>query len=421
MAVLDLQVSELATDAGRSVVAPGGNPHRATREVRHEYTPNLPSILQGLNASLLVSTYQAGKVVGVGVADGELALSYHNFERAMGLAVRREVIAGGPRDSGISHAKVLAGVWDPGPSRITGLTEAGYKDPGRRKSMSPQVIAVGARAQIWFLNGAPELAPRIEPAGRHDACFVTRSSRFTGEIQGHEMAWSGEDLWIVNTAFSCLCTLHPEHSFEPRWRPSFVSALAPEDRCHLNGLAMKDGRPKYVTVLGESDLPHGWRPGKAKGGALIDVESSETVTRGFAMPHSPRVYEGQVWLLHSGEGRLIRIDPASGRHDDVAALPGYARGLAFAGPFAFIGLSKVRETSTFGGMPIAARREELKCGIGVIDLRTGRLAAHLEFASGIDEIFDVQVLPGARSPMLSGPYPTLDGGQPIWTVPSPKR
>ena len=183
---------------------------------------------------------------------------------------------------------------------------------------------------------------------------------------------------------------------------------------------MMDGRPKYVTVLGETDGPQGWRPGKATGGALIDVESSETVARGFAMPHSPRVHGGEVWLLHSGVGRLVRIDPASGRHDDVAALPGYARGLAFAGPFAFIGLSKVRETSTFGGVPIAERREELKCGVGVVDLRTGRLAAHLEFASGIDEIFDVQVLPGARSPMLSGPYPTLDGGQPIWTVPSPK-
>ena len=373
MSVLDLRSSELMSEADAPATSPADGQPRATREVRHEYTRNLPSILQGLNASLLVSTYQAGKVVGVGVADGELALSYHNFERAMGVAVRSEV------------------------------------------------IAVGARAQIWFLHGAPILAPRIEPAGRHDSCFVTRSSRYTGEIQGHEMAWSGEELWIVNTAFSCLCTLHPEHSFEPRWRPPFITSLAPEDRCHLNGLAMKDGRPKYVTVLGESDAAHGWRPGKAKGGALIDVDSGGTVARGFAMPHSPRVYQGQPWLLHSGEGRLVRIDPASGRHDDVAALPGYARGLAFAGPFAFIGLSKVRETATFGGMPIAERRLELKCGVGVVDLRTGHLAAHLEFASGIDEIFDVQVLPGARSPMLSGPYPTLDGGQPIWTVPGSKR
>jgi uncharacterized protein (TIGR03032 family) len=373
MTVLDLRMPELAHDAATACSPTEDGPHRATREIRHEYTRNLPSILQGLNASLLVSTYQAGKVVGVGVAEDELALSYHNFERAMGVAV------------------------------------------------SSDVVAVGARAQIWFLKSAKDLTQRIEPAGRHDACFVTRSSRFTGEIQGHEMAWSGAELWIVNTAFSCLCTLHPEHSFEPRWRPPFVTRLAPEDRCHLNGLAMKDGRPKYVTVLGETDGAHGWRPGKATGGALIDVDSSSTVARGFAMPHSPRIHDGHVWLLHSGVGRLVRIDPATGRHDDVAALPGYVRGLSFAGPFAFIGLSKVRETSTFGGMPIAERREELKCGIGVVDLRTGRLAAHLEFTSGIDEIFDVQVLPGARAPALSGPYPTLDGGQPIWTVPSPKR
>jgi hypothetical protein len=161
MAVLDLEVPELMSDVSTRSIPPDDGQHRATREIRHEYTRNLPSILAGLNASLLVSTYQAGKVVGVGVADGVLALSYHNFERAMGLAVRKEV------------------------------------------------IAVGARAQIWFLHVAPDLAPRVEPAGRHDACYVTRSSRFTGEIQGHEMAWSGEDLWIVNTAFSCVCTLHP--------------------------------------------------------------------------------------------------------------------------------------------------------------------------------------------------------------------
>ena len=261
MTALNLQVRESTSGAGSSAPSPGASHPRATREVRHEYTPNLPSILQGLNASLLVSTYQAGKVVGVSLVGGELALSYHNFERAMGVAVRS------------------------------------------------RVVAVGARAQVWFLESAPDVARRIEPPGRHDACYVTRSSRFTGEIQGHEMAWSGEDLWVVNTAFSCLCTLHPEHSFEPRWRPPFVSTLAPEDRCHLNGLAMMDGRPKYVTVLGETDQPQGWRPGKAAGGALIDIDSSATVARGFAMPHSPRVHGGQVWLLHSGVGRLVRIDP----------------------------------------------------------------------------------------------------------------
>jgi len=298
-----------------------------------------------------------------------LTLSYHNFERAMGLAV--------------------------GPDRI----------------------AVGARAQIWFMRSAPELARRVEPAGRHDACFLTRSSHFTGEVQAHELAWSGDELWLVNTAFSCLCTLDDRHSFVPRWRPPFISGLAAEDRCHLNGMAMAEGKPKFVTALAETDTPQGWRPKKVTSGCLIDVASGETVARGFAMPHSPRVHGSRVWLLHSGAGQLVQVDPARGHVQTVTELPGYTRGLAMCDRYAFIGLSKIRETSTFGGMPIAARRPELKCGVGVVDLTTGRLIAHLEFVTGVEEIFDVQVVQGARCPALSGPYPSLDSGQPIWTVP----
>jgi uncharacterized protein (TIGR03032 family) len=344
----------------------GGTP---TREVRHEYTRSLPPLLSQLGVSLLVSTYQAGKVVAVGVAQGELTLSYHNFERAMGLAVK------------------------------------------------PDGLAVGARAQVWFLRSAPDLAPRVDPAGRHDACFLTRSSHFTGEVQAHELAWAGDELWLVNTAFGCLCTLDDRHSFVPRWRPPFLTSLAAEDRCHLNGLALADGAPKYVTVLAETDTPQGWRPNKATSGCLIDVASGQTVARGFAMPHSPRVHGGRVWMLHSGAGQLVLVDPASGKAETVTELPGYTRGLALHDRFAFVGLSKIRETSTFGGMPIAARRPELKCGVGVVDLGTGRLIAHLEFLTGVEEIFDVQVLPGARCPALSGPYASLDGAAPIWTVP----
>lgn len=368
MPTSDTQVLDPST-----ALRPGPVPRASDiREVRHEYTKNLPALLEGLGASLLVSTYQAGKVVAIASRGDELALSYHNFERVMGLAVA----------------------------------------PGR--------IAVGARAQVWLLRDAPEIAHQVGPDGRHDACYLTRSSQYTGEIQGHELAWSGDDLWVVNTAFSCLCTLDPKHSFAPRWRPPFISGFAAEDRCHLNGLAMVAGKPKYVTVLAESDQPQGWRKVKASGGALIDVASGQAVARGFAMPHSPRVHDGQTWLLHSGVGRLVVVDPVTGRHDDVVELPGYTRGLAMLGPYAFIGLSKIRETSTFGGVPIAERRDELKCGVAVVDLRTGRLAGRLEFISGVEEIFDVQVLPGVRAPALSGPYPTLDGTPPIWTVPAPR-
>ena len=266
-------------------------------------------------------------------------------------------------------------------------------------------IAVGSTGQIWFLRSAPRIAGQIEPVGHHDACFLTRSSHVTGEIQVHEMAWAGDELWLVNTAFSCLCTLDLEHSFVPRWRPPFVSSLAAEDRCHLNGLAMEDGRPRYVTAMSETDEPQGWRPGKATGGCLIDVTSGATVARGFAMPHSPRVHQGRVWLLDSGRGRLVTVDPASGNVDVVCELPGYTRGLTMIGPVAFVGLSRIRETSTFGGVPVAERRDELKCGVAVVELASGRQVSLLEFHSGVEEIFDVQLLNGVRNPVISGPHP----------------
>jgi uncharacterized protein (TIGR03032 family) len=250
---------------------------------------------------------------------------------------------------------------------------------------------------------------------------LTVSASFTGEIQGHEMTWSGDDLWIVNTAFSCLCTLDGQHSFVPRWKPRFVSELVAEDRCHLNGVAFADGRPRLVTALAETNVAQGWRPTKAQSGCLIDVESGETVVRGLAMPHSPRIHQGKTWLLDSGRGRLVQADLARGTVETVTELPGYARGLALHGPMAFVGLSKIRESSTFGGLPIAERRDALKCGVAVVDLATGRQMALLEFHSGVEEIFDVQVLPEIRSPVVSGPHPHLDGAAPIWTVPASAR
>jgi uncharacterized protein (TIGR03032 family) len=369
MSVLEVEVSRKSAHTGDR--SPDQNGAPPTREIRHEYTRSLPPLLAQLGVSLLVSTYQAGKVVAVGVSEGELTLSYHNFERAMGLAVKSDT------------------------------------------------MAVAARAQVWFMQAAPELAARVAPAGRRDACFLTRSSHFTGEIQIHELAWAGDELWLVNTAFGCLCTLDNKHSFVPRWRPQFLTALAADDRCRLNGLAMADGAPKYVTALAETDTPQGWRADKVRSGCLIDVASGQTVARGFAMPHSPRIHRGRVWMLNSGVGHLLLVDPANGRAETVTELPGYTRGLAMYDRFAFAGLSKIRETATFGGMPIAERRPELKCGVGVVDLGTGRLMAHLEFVTGVEEIFDVQVIPGACCPALSGPYASLDGAAPIWTVPQP--
>jgi uncharacterized protein (TIGR03032 family) len=352
---------------------PIGPENTGKREVRHEYTRNWPRILEHLGASLLVSTYQAGKVVVVGTGPGGLELSYHNFEKAMGIAVR----------------------------------------PGQ--------VAVGARATIWFLNDDPAIARQIEPAGQHEACFLTQRAWFTGEIQGHELAWLGDELWVVNTAFSCLCTLDERHSFVPRWKPKFISRLAAEDRCHLNGFACHEGRAKLVTALAETDTAAGWRPSKATTGCLIDVESGETLIRGLAMPHSPRVHQGKIWLLDSGHGRLVIADADRGTVATVIELPGYTRGMAMIDTFAFVGLSRIRETSTFGGLPIASNRESLKCGVAVVDLVSGKQMAFLEFHTGVEEIFDIQILPGIRSPVMSGPHPQLDGQAPIWKVPASAR
>src|SRR5262249_22602994 len=179
----------------------------------------------------------------------------------------------------------------------------------------------------------------------------------TGDIHVHEMAWAGEELWLVNTRFSCLCTLDEGYSFVPHWRPPFITALAGEGRCHLDGLAPAGGRAEYGTALAETDTPPGRRPHHASSRRLIRAPTGPAGARGFAMRHSPRLHQGRVWLLDSGTGRLVTVDPATGEARAVAEQPGYTRGLALHGSYAFVGLSKIRETSTFGGVPIAERRE----------------------------------------------------------------
>ena len=337
--------------AGQPTPAEGGQ--RAI-DFHYTQTDNFPALLRQLGVSVLVTTYQANKLLVVRAAQGGLSILVRSFERPMGLAVDAE--------------------------RLT----------------------IGVRNQIWFLRTAPDIAPQVEPAGQHDACYLPRSCHVTGDIGVHELAWIGDELWIVNTRFSCLCSLHPDYSFVPRWRPPFITALAAEDRCHLNGLAIVDGRPKYVTALGEADSADGWRANKPHGGCLIDVPSGKIVTRGLSMPHSPRWHDGRFWLLESGTGQLVLVDAATGQRQTVAELPGFARGLAMCGPFAFIGLSKIRSTSAMDGVPLAQRREQLKCGIGVADLRSGSVIAFLEFQTAVEEIFDVQLLPGLRFPEILG-------------------
>jgi uncharacterized protein (TIGR03032 family) len=326
----------------------------AAVEFRYCQSESFVALLEQLAASLVVSTYQANKLLVVRAAGGGLSTLVRTFDRPMGIAA-----------------------------------------DARR-------LALGTRSEVWSMRNAPDIAAQLEPAGRHDACFLPRSCHVTGDIGVHEMALADEELWLVNTRFSCLCTLQPAYSFVPRWRPPFITALAAEDRCHLNGLAMVEGRPKYVTALGETDTRDGWRAHKAAGGCLLDIDSNQVIARGLSMPHSPRWHLGRLWVLESGQGRLVSIDRETGQRQTVAELPGFTRGLALIGPLAFIGLSKIRTTSAMDGVPLAERRHELKCGVAAVDLRSGQTAGLLEFQTAVEEIFDVQLLSGLRFPELIG-------------------
>jgi uncharacterized protein (TIGR03032 family) len=343
----------------------------------------------------MVTTYQAGKLVMLRPDGDHLNTHFRGFNKPMGLAVAGDRLAIG----------TALEIWEyhnvPAVARRLARKDEKNKDEGGR--MKDEKIPEQSSDSSFIPH----------PSSFHEACFLPRSSVCTGDIQIHEMAWAtsggepgasatgGEELWFVNTRFSCLCTRSPIYSFEPRWRPSFISALAPEDRCHLNGLGLRDGRPRYVTALGTTDTRGGWRENKRAGGVLIDVPSGEVIASGLSMPHSPRWHDGRLWVLESGNGSLSVVDPDSGRLETVASLPGFTRGLDFYGGLAFIGLSQVRESAVFSGIAIAEKPvSERCCGVWVVDVASGRIVAFVKFEDAVQEIFGIQVLPGKRCPDL---------------------
>lgn len=317
-----------------------------------------PSWLADTGGSFAISTYQSGKVILIGTNKqaGRLSIFERTLERPMGIAFR---------DSRLAVASMI---------QITSFVDAARGTPG---------------------------------AAGYDALFVPQSATYTADLDVHDIAFDADGgLVFVNTLFSCLATTSETHSFKPLWKPPFVSRLAPEDRCHLNGMAMRDGRPAYVTCVAETDVADGWREHRTGGGIVIDVASGEVVCRGLSMPHSPRLHEGRLWVLNSGAGEVGTVDLASGRFEPLAFCPGYLRGLDFIGPYALVGLSEPRENRTFAGLPLqdrlAAAKVGPRCGVFVIDTRTGDVAHWLRFEGVVSELFDVAALPGLARPMMIG-------------------
>jgi uncharacterized protein (TIGR03032 family) len=311
--------------------------------------------------SLAFTTYQSGKLFLVGVQpNGRLSIFERTFNRAMGL-------------------------W-----------------------ASPDSLYLSTLFQLWRFENA--LAPGQAYQG-YDRLYVPQVAWTTGDLDIHDVAREASGrIVFVNTLFGCLAAPSEAQSFVPLWRPRFVTRLAAEDRCHLNGLALKNGRVAHVTAVSRSDVADGWRDRRTGGGVLIDVTANEVVLDGFSMPHSPRWHDAgdgeRLWLLDSGTGWFGHADLERGRFERVAFCPGYSRGLAFHGDFAVIGLSKPRENRTFTGLPLdeelVRRDAEARCGLMVVDLRTGDAVHWLRIEGVVEELYDVAVLPGVRRPMAIG-------------------
>ena len=263
-------------------------------------------------------------------------------------------------------------------------------------------LALATRHEVTVFANAPLLAHDYLESrqGKYDALYLPRTTFHTGDLHTHDVVYEGDRLLLVNTRFSCLARASDDYSFEALWRPKFVSDLVPEDRCHLNGVAIRDGEARYVTALGTTDTPGGWRDEKAGGGVVIDVTTDEIVLRGLSMPHSPRWHEGRLWVLNSGTGELLSVDPQSGESTVVCQLSAYLRGLCLVGSYALVGMCKIREKHIFGGLPVQERVKELRTGVAVIDLRTGGQIGAFEFTAGCEELYDVQFLPGACRPTI---------------------
>jgi uncharacterized protein (TIGR03032 family) len=319
-------------------------------------SPRFAAWLEAADVSLALTTYQAGRLFFIGrKPDGSVRAHERIIEQCQGL-------------------------WTDG-----------------------QTLWTSGLYTLWRFENVLR-AGETTPAGA-DRKFVPREGRITGRTDIHDIALGAVEgvrrPIFVNTLYGCLATISQTASFRPLWHPKFLSALAPEDRCHLNGLAMDGTRPAFVTAVSRSDVADGWRERRQDGGVVIDVASNEIVASGLSMPHSPRLYDGRLWLHNSGTGEFGIIDPATGAFTAVAFCPGYARGLAFVGRHAVIGLSKPRRNKTFDGLALderlRAKDAEARCGLLVVDIDTGHIVEWLRFEHTIEELYDVAVLPGVRA------------------------
>ena len=339
------------------------------------------SWLASQNLSLVFTTYQAGKVFFIGLRqNGQLWVLERTFERCMGLYAHNSSL----------YLSSLYQLW-----RFENALEPGQVADGYDAVYVPQVGYITGDLDIHdVVLVEPPQPPKLRGDQQVEPQFPSLNQGRLGGVV------------FVNTLFSCLATISETKSFVPFWKPPFISKLAAEDRCHLNGLAVRDGQPRYVTAVSQSDVADGWRDKRQDGGCVMDISTDRAIATGLSMPHSPRWYKDKLWLLNSGRGEFGYLDVERGVFEAVAFCPGYLRGLSFCGDFAVVGISKPRHNKTFSGLALdeqlQAKQAQARCGLLVIDLRSGDIVHSLRIEGVVEELYDVQVLPGVRQPMAIG-------------------
>lgn len=320
-------------------------------------SPHFAEWLVRMRLSLAFSTYQSGKLFMIGLQpNGRLSIYERTFNRAMGL-------------------------WGNG-----------------------QTLYLSTMYQMWRFENT---LARGEQHEGYDRLYIPRLAYTTGDIDIHDVAVDADgEVLFVSTLFNCIARLSATHSFAPVWQPPFISRLVPEDRCHLNGMALRDGQPAYATSVSRTDVVDGWREHRQNGGIVTDIQSNEVIATGLSMPHSPRWYADTLWVLNAGTGEFGRINQAAGQFEPLVFCPGFLRGMAFAGNYAIVGTSKARENRTFQGLTLddnlRARGVEARCALYVIDLSNGTIAHWLRLEGFVEELYDVITLPGVRRPMALG-------------------
>ena len=316
------------------------------------YSRNMAKLLKSFNISLMVSSYQAQRVFFVRTDGKEVNTNFIPFKRPMGIAIHGDTITLGTFDRVIKFVR------------------------------NDGVIS------------------HLDDKDKLDACFTPSAIHITGMINIHDIAYGEDGLYVVNSAFSCIAKIVPDHSFEVVWTPPWISKLMPEDRCHLNGMALRDGRPRYVTAFNQSDNKGSWKKNQKADGVLMDIESNEVLVSSLFMPHSPRYKNGKVYFCESGDGSVFSYDVQTRKKSLVVKLPGYTRGIDFYGPLMFVGLSKVRTKEEDEQLPLSESGQDTLSGIWVVNLESNKVIGNIEFKSGIEQVYDVAVVRETSYPSL---------------------